>query len=403
MNEQASMAPPRTMILINSLDRSGGSLLARLLDGGTKVAAYPMEVWFSRNKQEWPDLDACLSRKDFEQLCMLINCDKNFADAARQGSLKKALYDDIKFDFDYERFLRLFRELLETRTQESEWTYRAVFDCQAEAFFRTWQGDDYFEREPIRFIVSHVSQTCFLPPASFFRAYGDGFILQTIRDPRGYYSSRKNLNRLPTDEDLLAAHIRSWEDSTRIAIRNQVNFRQCYHVLRYEDLVTQPEHEMRSICEVTGIEYSDKLLTPGLDGQVWSGNSSYRSAKEGLQKHSKDAWKEHLTASEVRQIEKQVGPLMELFGYACQFEPPDVRTRVSALFADLETQPDDSTGSVKPTPSNQRQTMMQNQHLLAEYRNLKSLRAHRTPELLEELWRRSVRKLRKPVNHSKRG
>jgi protein-tyrosine sulfotransferase len=48
-----------------------------------------------------------------------------------------------------------------------------------------------------------------------------------------------------------------------------------YLVLKYEDLISQPQRTMSQVCAFLNIEFDDVLLTPTILGNNWKGNSMY--------------------------------------------------------------------------------------------------------------------------------
>lgn len=84
-------------------------------------------------------------------------------------------------------------------------------------------------------------------------------------------------------------------------------------LLRFEDLVTDPEATVRQLCERLELDYHDALL------DVPQINSSHRSsrdgARRGLHPDAVDTWRESLDAAEQRIAERRCGELMQRFGY----------------------------------------------------------------------------------------
>jgi len=303
----------RSLIVINSLDRSGGSLVARLFDGHAQLLVYPLDKWFSPNKQIWPTLDRILEEKDFDELVRAIACAENFKTLAELGTLKKDLYQKVQFSFDYQSFLKRLRNMLDSN---QIWSCRNVFNAEEEAFFRTWLGDSAVDEKNVNYIVDHCAYLCFSPAQHFFDVYPDGYLIQTVRDPRGYYSSMKRLFDVQSDNDnYLEIYINNWVTTTVNAVRNQLQYPNRYIVICYEDLVRDPLSEMKRLCDIIGISYDPILAQPTINAQAWMGNSSYGSSGGAVQQKSIDAWKKNLTAHEIEYIEHATYDLMTLFNY----------------------------------------------------------------------------------------
>jgi hypothetical protein len=84
-------------------------------------------------------------------------------------------------------------------------------------------------------------------------------------------------------------------------------------LLRFEDLVSDPEATVRQLCSRLELDYDDSLL------DVPQINSSHRSARygarRGLRPDAMDTWRETLDAAEQRIAERRCGDLMQRFGY----------------------------------------------------------------------------------------
>jgi hypothetical protein len=73
-----------------------------------------------------------------------------------------------------------------------------------------------------------------------------------------------------------------------------------YHLLRYEDLIAEPEKEMRKIAHFLGIAWNASLLLPTSNGLPASSNSMYadRFVQGKILERQPDRWKNELTTFE---------------------------------------------------------------------------------------------------------
>jgi Sulfotransferase family len=138
--------------------------------------------------------------------------------------------------------------------------------------------------------------------------YPSATIIHLVRDPRDVVAS---LLRLPgtTNNVLGSAYV--WLHCNLGA--RQSYDRPQYLLVRYEELVLQPEQELRRICAVLGAEYSPVMLLPNCDPATvlpW-----YRRAEEPVTTERLGKWREELTPDNVALVEWIVGPHMQLFGY----------------------------------------------------------------------------------------
>lgn len=89
-----------------------------------------------------------------------------------------------------------------------------------------------------------------------------------------------------------------------------------YLVVRYEDLVSDPETTMRQIAQFADLPFSDQLLQPTSLGQPWAGNSVYNTQFTAVSNSSIDRWKEEIGPYEIYLL-NQIVPayVWQTYGY----------------------------------------------------------------------------------------
>ena len=159
--------------------------------------------------------------------------------------------------------------------------------------------------------------------------YPEAHIVHMIRDPRAVMASQKmRWRRRQLAANALAAPrfqalrawanyhpytvARLWKQATHAALALTAEPR--VTLVRFEDLVQQPEATVRGLCDRLGLDYQAPMLDVG---QV---NSSHQSsaggARRGLHATAIDRWREILTPTEVAITERGCGRLMRRFDYA---------------------------------------------------------------------------------------
>jgi hypothetical protein len=138
--------------------------------------------------------------------------------------------------------------------------------------------------------------------------YPDAFIVHILRDPRDVVAS---LVRMPRQPNSVLTNANTWLRLNLGAWRARQTPR--YLPVRYEELVTHPEEELRRICAFIGEEYSSAMLVERPDCQ--SPNAWLRRAQEPVTTTRIGKWREELTADQIALIEWKVGPHMHGFGY----------------------------------------------------------------------------------------
>lgn len=98
-------------------------------------------------------------------------------------------------------------------------------------------------------------------------------------------------------------------------------------VLKYEDLVSHPESNVRELCEVLAIPFDSAML------KIEDSNSSFRDFRGGISSKSVGRWPRHLTAEERWICELIAGPHMPKYGYIASGDTRINIPRLLGLFA----------------------------------------------------------------------
>jgi hypothetical protein len=158
--------------------------------------------------------------------------------------------------------------------------------------------------------------------------YPEARIVHMVRDPRAVMASQKmrwrrralasDTSRIPRYESLRVwvnyhpyTMARLWCRATAAALAVSEDPR--VTLVRFEDLVSDPQRTVRQLCDRLGLDYDDSLLDVA---QINSSHSDSRGgARRGLHKDALDTWRRSLTAAELRIAENRCGDLMQRFGY----------------------------------------------------------------------------------------
>jgi hypothetical protein len=152
-------------------------------------------------------------------------------------------------------------------------------------------------------------------------------ILHLVRDPRDRYASVRRRNGKNVSR--VGAATGRWLRSVRAARRNMATYPDQYMIVRYEDLVRDPEATMRSACEFVGVEYSSRMLSMDdvPEHRDRGGNSSFGDFEPGvISVRGIGRFREVLPPADVAFIELAAGGALERAGYA--------RERVRLSFGD---------------------------------------------------------------------
>lgn len=158
--------------------------------------------------------------------------------------------------------------------------------------------------------------------------YPDAHVVHMLRDPRAVMASQKmrwRRRQLAADGAAVPRYqslrvwvnyhpytvARLWSQATAAALALEAHPR--VTLLRFEDLVQQPENSVRGLCARLGLDYDARML------DVPQVNSSHQSAaggaRRGLHATAIDQWRTLLTPTETAIAERDCGPLMARCGY----------------------------------------------------------------------------------------
>lgn len=158
--------------------------------------------------------------------------------------------------------------------------------------------------------------------------YPTAHVVHMMRDPRAVMASQKkrwkrrrllaNREALPA-RDALRAWVNYhpytmatlWERATGEAMRLRSHPR--FHLVRFEDLLAQPDRTIRGLCEALGIDFQPQML------DVQQVNSSHQSsaggARRGFNPEAAHSWKNALHRGEIAITERLCREGMKLNGY----------------------------------------------------------------------------------------
>jgi len=166
------------------------------------------------------------------------------------------------------------------------------------------------------------------------KSYKKAKFISIIRDVRGAIASHVNLvNAVHTnplyqykkDASMLAltmSFARCWRKHVAFSYHFQQleEMKDRLLVVRYEDLVSNPESETRIMCDFLGIGYSSDMIDTNNfispDGGLWQPNSNQGVVPQsGIFTSSITKWKETLSQDMLDLIELITGPELTMCGY----------------------------------------------------------------------------------------
>ncbi len=146
-------------------------------------------------------------------------------------------------------------------------------------------------------------------------AYPDARIIQMIRDPRDRYSASKQ--KWAAGKGKAGGATARWLYSMHLAQRNLKLYPGRYAVLQYENLVSQPDETLETICTFLGEEFSPTMLqighNPGAGADIFS--PAY-PAMNHFMKDFIGEFRANLNSKETAFIQKFSAHKMQQYGYS---------------------------------------------------------------------------------------
>ncbi len=152
-------------------------------------------------------------------------------------------------------------------------------------------------------------------------------IIHIVRDGRAnaYSMSLRSYRHLK-----LSAQ--QWVDGNIYGLVNESMIgKENYKIIKYEELLSQPEIALQSVCDFLQIPYAQEMLD--LSNKRLAADKSY--VKSFFDRSKIDKWKTQLSTQEIKQIELIQGPLLQKLGYellqtseATKFKALPLRRRI---------------------------------------------------------------------------
>lgn len=280
-------------IFIAGAGRTGTTLVARILNKSNELSLYEQEthayplLWTKRGKARLPEN---------------VRTPESFADFIEKK------YPEINIGWRNENYKPLLKQFAENiRTDH-------FFPSSASHF--------------LDFILSTQQAAnpgkimCEKTPAHIYyykeiiRYFHSPKFIITVRDPRPTALSelvKKNIPHLKLSAFDLLTFIVRW-NTAYMVYEKMLKELGSQHVflVKYEDIVSDPEPVIRNICAFAGIEFTNEMLEIGVF------NSSFGDkfqTDKNFNTENIDRWRTELDPKIVSVLEKNCGRLMQYFGY----------------------------------------------------------------------------------------
>lgn len=249
------------LIMISAMYENGGNTTHRHLDGHPELFVYPFESQVGTGvnsdflssyvpiRYRWPefpiqsDLESDYESFWDEELKTLLRAPgrSKFRDSGLQmdeGARRK-------------RFVEIATELGRSRANLVEAFFRSTFD--------TWTNHNTSGRE--KYYVGY-NPVQVLDTEKILSDFPDGHVIHVVRNP---YAGMADQFRRPFPP-ALDRYAHTWAYAQMLALTYREKYAGQFHIVRFEDLVSDKSRVIGQLLESLGLEDSEKCLYPSFNG-----------------------------------------------------------------------------------------------------------------------------------------
>lgn len=306
-------------IFVTGNARSGTTLVTRLLDGHPSLLVFPIELKYFRyldRPTAYPATKQSTLSEPRDVIRAIVDSEYMrpfFGEPDKVGGRAEVI-EAVRQAIDP----TVFRE--ELLRGDDVGGHREAIALFFEALLVA-MGRDRAELETVRCVEKTPMQAENV--GELLEWFPDAQFIHVIRNPYAVLVSERK--RTPAKAPKL--HIARWyKASIEHAKANARLGEDVYRVVRFEDVVSEPERTMRGVADFLGLTEHPILHTPTILGATWGGNSSTGAVKfEGVSKSAADTWEKEVLPLEVMAVNRLVSDEMREFGYAMMPQPSMLR------------------------------------------------------------------------------
>jgi protein-tyrosine sulfotransferase len=290
-------------IFILGAHKSGTSLLRSLLDGHPDLFVIPFESHFFENYNYWITNPY---RSKRPRILDISGLEDSFVEAIAKYRSKDNKYGDIVLGdiINLDRFRRKFR----LKKPED---LKMVYEKYMKAIYYSLHGKCL----PDQLRVAEKSVENYELVPEFHSLYPKAKFIHILRNPyANIVSLRKFRMKSGNGYPILSKASLAIHNSFYYAFKNSSIYEN-YLIVKYEDLVSGQDQQLKGIAEFLNIENISLLTTPTVMGEVWKGNSTRDTTFKGISKSSIQIWKKEITRLEIGFINSYLKDVLTLFGY----------------------------------------------------------------------------------------
>ena len=301
---RAPVAVDQPLVLISQAQRSGGTLLLRLLDGSHECYVAPFQL-------RRIDEVAKLQSTDPARVWRTIY-DPKLADRFRSGHRQvkhDVLRDQHVFSFMLDPDLQ--RAIYDARVGEcKEPTTRELVDCYFTSYFNAWL--DYANADPTRkrWVVGFEPGVARAKGIEQLTGdlYPDGRMISIVRDPWSWYASARRWEPRWRNRELAIDY---WCRVGRGTLKWRKRTRPGFITLSFDDLLARTEETVRFVAAWLEVDDGPELLVPTFNGRPIGANTSFADVSTEVSTKPLERAGQELDEDDMRYVSEHAGPLYE--------------------------------------------------------------------------------------------
>jgi len=296
----------RAPIFISGIHKSGTTLLRSLLDDHPQLFVIPFETHYFQNFGQWVRNPYRKQNPVKLHVDEIINAftkwiehynttDNVLADSAIAGSI------------DPDIFKKSFSDQDESTSHKDR--IELYFRSVARALGKPSDDQD----KEFRFVEKSIENAEF--SFAYQNLFPDAKFLHIIRNPYANIVSLRKFRMSGNKPYPLMHRMIETIRSNFYHLYQNSSFIRNFKLVKYEELVSEPEKIMRAVAEFLEIDYCESLLKPTVLGSDWHGNSTTGNKFKTVSADGLNKWQSEIKHPEVYYINRAVPFVFDDFGY----------------------------------------------------------------------------------------
>jgi Sulfotransferase family len=288
------------LVLISQVQRSGGTLLQRLLDGHPQLHVMPFQ---------FRGVDGAVKRGPSEpDEAWAELYDPKLADRFRQGHRQRkrdVLRDEDVFSFELRPELhRAIYDACAAALERPD--TRSLVACYLTGYFNGWVDYANLAGDK-RWVVAFEPSIADGPGRweSLHELYPDGRVLSIVRDPWSWLASARRWEPRWRDREQAIAH---WCGVGRRTLKWRKHVSPAFLMLTFEDLLKRTEPTMRRVAAFLEIDFLPELLVPTFNGQPIRANTSFADVSTEISTKPLERARHELSEDDERYVTEHAEP-----------------------------------------------------------------------------------------------